>query len=121
MNPALAFGNGTILHKLCHVSSKGGEAGTASAQSGFCAGWDANVGLYYLPLETTSKGSQRVEGYWDYSFLIPLSNFANIPYVALESQSQQMQFRIKYEDSVSAANNYARDKKWSFGVELTKK
>lgn len=121
MNPALAFGNGTILHKLCHVSSGGAGADKASAQSGFCAGWDAEVGLWYLPLETTSKGSQRVEGYWDYSFLIPLSNFANIPFVALDSQSQQMQFCIKYEDSVSAANNYARDKKWSFGVELTKK
>jgi len=119
VNPALAFDNGTILHRLCHVSSKGAAA--ASSQSGFCAGWEANVGLWYLPLETTSKGSQRVEGYWDYSFLIPLSNFANIPFVALDSQSQQMQFCIKYEDSVSAANNYARDKKWSFGVELTKK
>ena len=119
VNPALAFGNGTILHKLCLHSSSTSD--TPTTQSGFCMGWEADLGLWYLPLQKTSKGSQRAEGYWDYSFLIPLSNFAKIPLVALDTQSQQMQLRIEYADSVSAANNYARSKKWTFGVELTKK
>jgi hypothetical protein len=125
LNPALAFDGGQILKRLCKSVPAPGD-GKSSVDKGLidkglCLNWEADLGLWYLPLEDTSKGSQRAEGSWDYSFLVPLSNFAHIPYVKEDTQSAQMQIRIKYEDSISPANNYARSKKWVFGVEMMKK
>jgi hypothetical protein len=103
-----------------YLISKGAPK-PASGSNQFCLGFEADFGLYYLPLDLTSKGNQRVEGYGDFSFLVPLTDF-QWPFVpqALSKQALQTQFRIKYADAVSATNNYARTKKWSFGVELIK-
>jgi hypothetical protein len=116
VNPSLAFTGGEILHQWCKPASSGGTI----PGNRVCLGWEADLGLWYLPLEKTSKGSERAEGYWDYSFLVPLTNFANIPFTTLDPQNLKTQLRIKYEDSVSPANNYARTKKWSFAFELIK-
>jgi hypothetical protein len=118
VNPSLAFTGGEILHHWCRAKPTGATPG--KPQNRICLGWEADVGLWYLPLDETSKGTQRVEGYWDYSFLIPLTDFANIPFTTLDPQTLKTQLRIKYEDSVSPANNYARSKKWSFAFELVK-
>jgi hypothetical protein len=114
VNPALALSSGRLFYWKCDPSAGAGKS------PGFCLNWDGNVGLWYLSLETTSKGSQRAEGYWDASVLVPMTDFVGIPYTTLDSKTQisQMRLRIKYEDSVNQANNYARTKKWSFGLEL---
>jgi hypothetical protein len=123
--PAAAFAHNRFLPGVCHkYQSWLVGLGTPAATKGsdqFCLGFEADFGLYYLPRDLTSKGNQRVEGYGDFSFLVPLTDF-QFPFIpdALSAQALQTQLRIKYEDSVSATNNYARTKKWSFGVELIK-
>jgi hypothetical protein len=114
VNPSFTFSNGHLLGDLCNQNTKG--------TSGFnlCLNWEADAGLYYLPLENTARGSQRVEGYWDSSLLVPFSKLPAFAGIKLDPQSQQMQLRIKYGDTVNPANNYARSKKWSFGLELVK-
>jgi hypothetical protein len=85
--------------------------------------WEADWGMYFLPLEQTAKGTDRAEGTGDVSILIPISNFAQIPGLTLDQTSQinQMQLRIKWQDSVNATNNYVRTRGWTFGLEMTVK
>ncbi len=110
VNPTLALKNGVLLpNKYCSPNS---------AKKLVCFGLEADLGMYYLPLETTSKGSQRAEGYGDVSFLVPLSDFSHFPFITLDAQSLASQLRIEYSDAVTPASNYARTKKWSFGIEL---
>jgi len=95
----------------------------ATDQYKYCAGVEFDIGLWYLPLDLTGKGSQRVEGYGDVSFLIPLSSlsFARslTPYLT-SGDSAKSRIRVKYSDTVNATNNYVRAKSWSYGIELTK-
>jgi hypothetical protein len=88
-----------------------------------CLGIEGDAGLWYLPLDHTSKGSQRAEGYGDISILIPLSNLKFIenilPYVS-SSDPAKSRIRIKYSDAVNAANNYVRTRTWTYGIELIK-
>jgi hypothetical protein len=82
-----------------------------------------DLGLWYLPLNHTIAGSQRVDGYGDISILVPLSDFSlaskQLTYVT-KGDSTKFQLRIKYADSVNAANNYARTRQWTFGLEALK-
>lgn len=89
----------------------------------FALYWEADIGMFYLPLERTNAGSQRAEGTGDVSILIPLTDFGIVPGLTLDqtTQANQMQIRIKYQDSVSATNNYVRTKGWTFGLELSLK
>lgn len=123
--PSMAFAHNSILPKVCkwyqaYLIGKGAPKPAAGTNQ-FCLNFEADFGLYYLPRDLTPNGSQRVEGYGDFSFLVPLTDF-QLPFVpqALNKQTLTSQFRIKYADAVSAANNYARTKKWSFGVEVIK-
>jgi hypothetical protein len=85
-----------------------------------CLGSELNLGLWYLPLDLTAAKSQRVEGYGDVSILIPLSDFAvasnALTHIAGGDPSK-FQIRVKYADAVNSANNYARTKQWTFGIE----
>lgn len=125
LNRVASFAHNRLLSNLCSkyqgwMTGQGAPA-VSKGSCQFCLGFEANVGLYYLPLDLTVAGSQRVEGYGDFSFLVPVTDF-QWPFIpkAFPGQALQTQFRIKYEDSVSVTNNYARTKKWSFGVELIK-
>ena len=89
----------------------------------YCAGLEMDLGMWYLPLDLTSRGSQRVEGYGDISILIPLSSLAFgkgvLPYLTSGDYTKS-RIRVKYADSVNAANNYVRSKTWTYGIEITK-
>jgi hypothetical protein len=104
------------------ASSADATAATAP-QTSTCLGAELNFGLWYLPLDLTSAGSERVEGYGDISILIPLSDFSvaskELTYVTAKDPTK-FQVRIKYADSVNTANNYARTKQWTFGIEALK-
>jgi hypothetical protein len=88
-----------------------------------CLGTAFDLGLWYLPLDLTSHGSQRAEGYGDASILIPLSafNFASglFPYLT-SNDPTKVQIQIKYYGSVNASNNYARTKGWTYGLQISK-
>jgi hypothetical protein len=88
-----------------------------------CLGAAFDLGLWYLPLDLTDKHSQRVEGYGDASILIPLTafNFASelFPYLT-SSDPTKVQIQVKYTDSVNAANNYARARNWTYGLQVSK-
>ena len=98
-------------------------AAAASTQTSTCLGAELNLGLWYLPLDLTKAGSKRAEGYGDISILIPLSDFSvaskELTYVTAKDPTK-FQVRIKYADSVNAANDYARTKQWTFGIEALK-
>jgi hypothetical protein len=95
----------------------------ATPRTPTCLGTELDLGLWYLPLNHTSTGSQRVDGYGDISILVPLSDFSvatkQLTYVT-KGDSTKFQLRIKYADSVNAANNYARTRQWTFGLEALK-
>ena len=116
-NPSLALTTERLFEHLTTAEVTNGTSAT------FGLYWEGDLGLYYLPLQTTSKGSQRAEGYGDASILVPLADFGIIPGVGLDPTTQvnQMRLRIKYQDTVSATNNYVRTKEWTFGLELTVK
>ena len=115
LNPSFAFSGGQLFENYCN------RYGSHPQRHGPCLNWEADAGLYYLPREDTPKGSQRVEGYWDTSLLVPFSKLPVIPGVKAEAQTSQMQLRVKYGDTVNPAINYERTKKWSFGLEYLKK
>ena len=95
---------------------------TASSKQ-YCLALQADGGLWYLPLDLTKAGSERAEGYGDISFLIPLSDipFKSATITNLVSGSTaNTQLRIKYSDTVNAANNYARTRQWTFAFEVIK-
>jgi hypothetical protein len=62
--------------------------------------------------------------YGDVSILVPLSDMAFassfLTYATKGQNPAKFQVRIKYSDSVNAANNYARAKQWTFGIEASK-
>ena len=95
----------------------------ATTQTPTCLGIEMDLGLWYLPLNHTRTGSQRVDGYGDISILIPLSDLSvaskQLTYVT-KGDPTKFQLRIKYADSVNAANSYARNRQWSFGLEVLK-
>ena len=96
---------------------------TATTVTPTCLGTEMDLGLWYLPLNLTKAGSQRVDGYGDISILVPLSDFSvaskQLTYVT-KGDPTKFQVRIKYADSVNAANNYARARQWTFGLEALK-
>jgi hypothetical protein len=65
-------------------------AAATSTQSSTCLGAELDLGLWFLPLDLTSTDPTK------------------------------FQVRIKYSDAVNAANNYARSKQWTFGIEALK-
>jgi hypothetical protein len=98
-------------------------AAATSTQSSTCLGAELDLGLWFLPLDLTSTGSKRAEGYGDVSILVPLADFSvaskELTYVTAKDPTK-FQVRIKYSDAVNAANNYARSKQWTFGIEALK-
>jgi hypothetical protein len=111
------------------VSADAGTAGTSGAkaaaapQTPTCLGTELDLGGWYLPLNRTSHGTQKVEGYGDISILIPLADFSvaskELTYVT-KTDPTKFQVRIKYTDAVNQANNYARTRGWTFGIEALK-
>jgi hypothetical protein len=101
----------------------GKQAGKVRVASQYCAGVEADLGMYYMPLDLTASKSQRVEGYGDASLLIPLAglSFASkiFPYLTTNDPAKS-QIRIKYSDAVNASNNYTRSKEWTYGFEVIK-
>ena len=87
----------------------------------FCLGLQVDLGLYYLPLDETKAGSEKADGYGDVSILIPLSNLNFRDFQLVQSDGLlNSQIHIKWSDSVNAANNYARTRQWTFGIEVMK-
>jgi hypothetical protein len=96
-----------------------GAAGSASRQ--FCVGIQPGLGLYYLPLDKTKAGNAQVEGYGDISVLIPLSNLNFNDFQLVKADNLlNSQIHIKWSDSVNPANNYARTRQWTVGIEVMK-
>jgi hypothetical protein len=105
------------------AAAAGGGAGDGSGSTSrqFCVGLQLDLGLYYLPLDKTKAGSEEAEGYGDISILVPLSNlnFGDFQIVKADGLLNS-QIHIKWSDSVNAANNYARTRQWTFGIEVMK-
>jgi hypothetical protein len=88
-----------------------------------CLGAEIDLGGWYLPLDRTSRGTQKFEGYGDVSILIPLSDFSVASSELLtvtKTDPTKFQIRIKWTDAVNAANGYARTRGWTFGLEAIK-
>jgi hypothetical protein len=101
------------------AGSQGNGSGGTSRQ--FCVGLQPDLGLYYLPLDETKAGSEKIEGYGDISILIPLSNLSFSDFQLIKADGLlNSQIHIKWSDSVNAANNYARTRQWTFGIEVMK-
>ena len=124
INPSLAWSSITLpgTQKL-FFWSKDAAASTGSVASPYCFGLQMNLGLWYLPQDLTKSRSRRAEGYGDISILMPLQmlSFASSasPYFT-SSDPAKIQIRIKYANSVNQANNYARAKTWTYGIEMIK-
>jgi len=122
VNPSLSWKSITVP-ATCRAIAWLNRAGDKADMKGYCLGTELNLGLWYLPLDLTASKSQRAEGYGDVSILVPLLGFSFakglFPYITSNDPSK-MQIRIKYEDSVNAANNYARTRQWTYGLELIK-
>jgi len=122
INPALTIEPFYLFPKGCAVYRHWIKAKDSAATSRqFCLGSQIDLGTWYLPYDKTKTGSQQVEGYGDASLLIPLSNldFANFPIIRKDNLLNS-QLRIEYSDSVNSANNYARSRQWTFGIEVMK-
>lgn len=126
-NPALSWSS-ISLPWTCHfmhwLNGDPATDDTSSAlQFKYCTGVELNFGTWYLPLDLTSNGTQRVEGYGDLSILIPLAGFkfasGILPHVTPGDYTNS-RIRIKYSDSVNAPSNYVRSKGWTYGIELAK-
>jgi len=117
LNPSLNWSSIT-LPASCKVLGWLNRANTP-----YCIGTELNLGMWYLPLNLTKRGTQRAEGYGDISILAPLAGFnfasAIFPYV-ISSDATKVQIRVKYSDSVNSANNYARTRVWTYGLEVLK-
>lgn len=123
LNPFLSWSSIHFPWACTVLGWFGPKASSASGKVQYCLGTELDLGTYYLPLDLTRAKNQRVEGYGDISILIPLSglSFASriFPYMT-SGDPAKSQIRIKYSDSVTAANNYARSKQWTYGIELIK-
>jgi hypothetical protein len=98
-----------------------GSNGSGNSARQFCVGLQPDIGLYYLPLDDTKAGSEKAEGYGDISILIPLSNLNFSDFQLVKSDGLvNSQIHIKWSDAVNAANNYARTRQWTFGIEVMK-
>jgi hypothetical protein len=124
LNPSITW-SAISLPWMCPVLKwldKSAKSDPKTQYSG-CLGIEGDAGLWYLPLDHTSKGSQRAEGYYDASILIAVSNLKFLagifPYVSSNDPAKS-RIRIKYSDTVNAANNYVRSKTWTYGIELIK-
>jgi len=122
LNPSLVIEPFFLLPNFCARYRK--WIGTKKADDGsrqFCLGYQIDLGAFYLPLDKTKNGSQRFEGYGDVSILIPLSNlnFNKFNFIQQDNLLSS-QVHIEYSDSVNAANNYARSRQWTFGIEVMK-
>jgi hypothetical protein len=123
INPSVTLAPIFIAPSWCNDlhnrDKKRGDPPSTSRQ--YCLSLETDLGMWYLPLDMTKLGSQRAEGYGDVSFLVPLSD---IPFkflgALISNNSTNSQIRIKYADSVNAANNYARTRQWTFGIEVMK-
>jgi hypothetical protein len=122
INPVLTIEPFYLFQGACNKYRKWLKLGNPSPTTKqFCLGYQIDLGIWYLPLDKTKVGSQQVEGYGDASILIPLSNldFPKVPLVAKDNLLNS-QVRVEYSDSVNAANNYARSRQWSVGIEVMK-
>jgi hypothetical protein len=122
LNPAASFTPIYLLPKACEaLQKKLGNTTTPPTSKQYCLGLQTDLGLWYLPSDLTKNGSQRAEGYGDISILIPLSDipFKSLGYLVTGSTANT-QLRIKYSDSVNAANSYARCRQWTYGFEVIK-
>lgn len=125
LNPSATFSPIYLLPSACRwLQGKLGKEDAAAVKSKqYCLGLQTDVGMWYLPLDLTKSQSQRAEGYGDVSILIPLSD---IPFVSkslsslITGNTSNNQLRIKYSDSINAANNYARTRQWTYGFEVIK-
>jgi hypothetical protein len=115
--PAIALGNERLIEFGAYKARQSNKVPPFSTQ------WEADWGMYYLPLETTASGSKRAEGSGDVSVLIPISDFQVFPGLTLDQKTQvnQMQLRIKWQDTVNPTNNYVRTRGWTFGLEVVVK
>ncbi len=122
INPALTIEPFYLFPAACTwYRNKIKAKATPGTSRQFCLGSQIDIGTWYLPLDKTKTGNQQVEGYGDASILVPLSNldFANLPLVQKDNLLNS-QLHIEYSDSVNAANNYARSRQWTFGIEVIK-
>jgi hypothetical protein len=125
VNPVLTIEPFYLFPDYCKtyrgwIKSKAPDS-TSSTSRQFCLGLQIDIGTWYLPLDKTKSGSQQVEGYGDVSILIPLSNLNFEKFKLVEKDSLlNSQLRVKYSDSVNPANNYARSRQWTFGIEVMK-
>lgn len=98
---------------------KGKPSDNTSRQ--FCLGYQFDFGLWYLPLDTTTAGSQRAEGSGDFSILIPFSNLNFEKFRLIEKDGLlNSELSIRYSDTVNPACNYVRSKQWTFGIQVMK-
>lgn len=128
LNPALSWSNISFpfVCKLFNHQKKTDATKSKPAPGTpppVCLGTELDLGLWYLPLDLTASKSQRVDGYGDVSILVPLTDFSfastALTYVT-KGDPMKFQLRIKYGDTVNAANNYARTRQWTFGIEALK-
>lgn len=121
LNPSMSWSSITlpVSCKLFAWLNKAPGAGTGPN----CIGFAVDLGLWYLPLDLTSAKTQKVEGYGDGSILLPLEGFGFaskiFPYITTNDPTK-VQIQIKYTDSVNAANNYARTRGWTYGLQVLK-
>jgi hypothetical protein len=103
-------------------ASGGAATGAVSNSSRqFCVGLQPELGLYFLPLDKTRAGNAEVEGYGEISVLIPLSNLNFNDFQLVKADGLlNSQIHIKWSDSVNPANNYARTRQWTVGIEVMK-
>jgi hypothetical protein len=121
LNPSVTFKPIFLFPAACRWVHKQLNVTDQTNSNRYCLGLETDLGMWYLPLNKTKEGSERAEGYGDISFLVPLSD---IPFkflgALISNNSANTQIRIKYADSVNSANNYARARQWTFGLEVMK-
>lgn len=119
LNKPSGSGKTAAVNGKAQTGNQGNRSGGTSRQ--FCVALQPDLGLYYLPLDKTKTGSEKAEGYGDISILIPLSNlnFSDFQLVKADGLVNS-QIHIKWSDSVNPANNYARTRQWTFGIEVMK-
>lgn len=119
VNPSLAW-KSISFPLTCRLLERLNNA-KAGEMNGYCVGTELNLGLWYLPLDLTPLKNERAEGYGDVSILIPLAGFKFVshifPLIGVDDPTKA-QIRIKWEDSVNAANNYTRTRQWTYGIEI---
>jgi hypothetical protein len=122
INPSLTIEPFYVLPGACARYRKWiGAAASTTNSVQYCLGIQVDLGTWYLPVDKTKAGSRQDEGYGDVSLLIPLSNL-NFKDFGLVSKDGLLnsEIQIEYSDSVNAANNYARSRQWTFGIEVMK-